>query len=104
MRPLRLMADYDCHPLWEPGADPYNVAPSSLGIPAELATALQDWADQYTATLDRWDPTASGFADESVAEAWLRRGAHFASRMRDEGYAVTYLHQGTRGRDLVAGT
>ena len=99
VRRLRLMADYGCHPLWEAGD---NIDPWSIGLPGDLAHALQAWGADYTATLKGSDPHASGFADEPAASAWLLRGAHLAARLREEGFAVDYFHDGERAPELVA--
>jgi hypothetical protein len=93
------MADYECHPLWEAGE---NIDPWSLGLPGDLAHALSAWGDDYTATLNRSDPRASGFADVPAASAWLLQGAHLAARLREEGFAVDYFHDGEHAPELVA--
>lgn len=103
MRTLRLMADYECFPLWEAGDAVGNVDPWSLDIPGELAAALSTWGDEYTATLNQEDPTASGFADEPTAPAWVLAGARLADRLRDEGVAVQYFEDGWPSKGLVAG-
>jgi hypothetical protein len=95
------MADYECYPLWE-GDGPGNVDPSSLDISGDLAVAITAWGGEYDATLDRENPAASGFADQPAAEAWLRRGAQLAARLRGEGMATDYFHDGKPASDLVA--
>jgi hypothetical protein len=95
------MADYESHPLWDAGG---NVDPWSIDLPADLADALAVWATDYTATLDPSDPPASGFADELTAKAWLVQGERLAARLRRQGYAVDYFHDGQRALDLVSHT
>ena len=87
---LRLMADYEGHPLWEVVGPPRNIDPFVLAIPDDLARALTDWADEFTATLDRDDPPASGFPDVPAREAWERRGAELADALRGQGFEVEY--------------
>lgn len=61
-RSLKLMADYECSPLWEQtetGMD--NVDPEDLPIAQGLRDALNAWAQRYDDTLDRDDPRRSGF-------------------------------------------
>jgi hypothetical protein len=99
VRRLRLMADYECHPLWAAGG---NLDPWTLGLPADLAEALSTWAADYTATLNQSDPRVSGFTDEPSARAWLAQGETLASRLRQEGFAVDYFHQDQKPGDLVA--
>lgn len=96
------MADYECYPIWDVGAATANADPASLDIPLDLATALSAWGDEYTATLNRSDPAASGFTDERVAETWLAAGAELAARLRTQGFQVVYFHDGMAPRDLVA--
>ena len=93
------MSDYECHALWD--EDGGNIDPRSLELPGDLAEALDAWADDYTATLEQSDPRVSGFADESAAEAWLQQGALTADRLRQQGFAVDYWHDGQRPLDLV---
>lgn len=48
---LRLMADYECFPLWRPeGGGDLN--PADLGLPTELTTRLLAWAEAFDSTLD----------------------------------------------------
>ncbi|GAB2657168.1 hypothetical protein GCM10009743_37240 [Kribbella swartbergensis] len=95
------MADYECYPLWESQDGLNNVDPFDLPIPGELANALTEWSDQYTATLNRSDPRSSGFTDTASAEAWLRAGAVLASQLRDHGLNIDYFHAGQAPSDLV---
>ncbi|MFE6508341.1 hypothetical protein ACFVDI_14315 [Nocardioides sp. NPDC057767] len=92
------MADYECHALWE-GRD--NIDPWTIDIPADVASSLDGWADAYTATLDKADPSTSGFKDEPEAKAWLLQGSRIASRLRRHGYAVDYFHEDQCALDLV---
>jgi hypothetical protein len=96
---IRLMADYECYPLWDQHG---NVDPFDLTITLELANALLAWAEEYTETLDRSNPPASGFVDIRAAERWLRKGARLAAQLRDQGYPVEYFHAGERPSALVA--
>jgi hypothetical protein len=99
MRRLRLMADYECHPLWDAGD---NLDPWTLALPADLAEGLSTWAADYTATLNQSDPGLSGFTDAASAGAWLKQGESLAIRLQQEGVAVDYFHQDQRAEDLVA--
>ena len=95
-RSLKVMADYGCFPIWE--ADPGrvgNVDPSSLPIGEPLCAALLSWAAVFDATLDRSDPTRSGFPAPSARAAWLRQGSRLAEALQQElgpGHSVTYWH------------
>jgi len=74
---IRLMADFDCFPLWEVRADgTRNVDPSELPISESLMVALRSWGQQYDRTLNRRDPASSGFQtkeEESTFEAEGKR-------------------------------
>jgi len=99
---LRLMADYECYPLWGSEGGLRNLNPLDLPITGDLATALTEWADEYTATMERTNPRISGFLDVAAAEAWLSAGAELANRLRQQGVDVDYIHDGQSAADLVA--
>ena len=85
MRTLKLMADYQCYPLWEasPG-EVGNINPDSLSISASLRDQLMDWADVYDSTLNMEDPAISGFASVDALEAFEAQGMRLAEQMREE--------------------
>jgi hypothetical protein len=95
MRRFRLMADYDCHPLWgTSAAEIGDVDPASLPISAELVGDLARWAADFDATLDRDDPARSGFASAQAKAAFDARGAALAERLRAElgaGWAIDHV-------------
>ncbi len=85
MRTIKLMADYQCSPLWNisPG-DYYNIDPDELPMSQGLRAKLMDWAQAFDATLNMADPLSSpGFTDEERA-LFQREGAELAKRLRDE--------------------
>lgn len=97
------MADYGCHPLWEPEPDGVtNIDPASLHVPADLSDALTAWANAYSATLNSADPRVSGFTDEAAAQSWLDQGVRLAERLADEGFTVEYRHKEAIAGALVA--
>jgi hypothetical protein len=85
---VRVMPDYDCHPLWvhhgENVGDTENVDPHDLSVSAALAEALDRWADDYDATLDRDDPVDSGFATPAAEEDFAVRGERLARCLKEE--------------------
>ena len=62
MKKIKLMADYECFPLWEILDDGVeNINPDSLSIPCSLKKSLREWAKVYDSTLNKIDPVNSGF-------------------------------------------
>jgi hypothetical protein len=100
---LRVLADYQCWALWISGPDVYdNVAPDSLPLTAELAAALDAWADEYTATLNDEDPASSGFASSDEESRFNERGRELARQVRaqlDDTWTVAYYDLGL-SRDI----
>lgn len=85
MRTLKLMADYDCWPLWEASPDVIgNVDPGGLPISQRLKDRLSLWAADYDATLDRGDPRQSGFLTPEDEVAFSARGAALAADLQAE--------------------
>lgn len=53
-RRIKVMADYDTHPLWALDDDLCgDFAPEDLGLSTELTADLNAWAEAYTSSLDR---------------------------------------------------
>lgn len=85
LRVLKLMADYQCAPLWDCGADAVgNVEPSSLPLSASLIEALTGWAARYDATLNWANPIESGFSSSAEEAAHRAEAHHLAARLRSE--------------------
>lgn len=80
---IKVMADYDCPPLWwdkgSPEVGPLD--PRTLGLPANLVAALEAWAAAYDATLDRDDPAASGFPSAAAEQAFHEQGRRLAEQV-----------------------
>ncbi len=94
MRQIKLMADYDCFPLWEesPGTVG-NIDPSDLHISEGLRRRLIEWSEEYDATLNQDDPIASGFESRSDEKMFSLRGQKLRKELEEElgpGYVVTY--------------
>lgn len=93
-RTVKIMADYECYPVWaetDTGAD--NISPEHLPLSAELAFELTAWASEFDRTLNRDDPSASGFADETHSDSFAIRGLALSQRCADElggEYRVLY--------------
>ena len=94
MRSLKLMADYECSPLWEQteaGMD--NVDPEDLPISQGLRDVLNAWAQRYDDTLDRDDPRRSGFSNAEAEVAFNADGRVLLDRLKAElgqEYTLTF--------------
>jgi hypothetical protein len=93
MRAIKLMADYQCFPLWEasPGVVG-NVDPKDLPISSLLQQKLMAWAEKFDATLNMEDPANSGFDSELAAGEFRQEGEVLAQRLQEElgtAYVVT---------------
>jgi hypothetical protein len=90
---IKLMADYDCYPLWHGGGDQIgNIDPRTLPISTALVEALRDWAAEYDSRLDRKDGSVS--VTPEAEEAFDRTGIELARRLRQElgaGWDVVYF-------------
>ena len=65
-RKFKLMADYECWPVWETtGGEFCNLDPQLLGLSDALVNRIEAWADLYDATLQSDDPAASDFTNET---------------------------------------
>jgi hypothetical protein len=84
-RKIKLMADYECWPLWEasPGVVD-NIDPSSLPISDSLRYELRNWAREFDATLNWADPASSGFPNETAEREFRIAGVEIARRLQQE--------------------
>lgn len=83
---IKVMADYECHPLWLTGNDLGDVAPddSRLNLSPRLVQQLTEWAEEFDQTLDYDDPIASGFATHEAKVKFAETGASIASDLAQE--------------------
>lgn len=103
---IKIMPDYDSHPLWNQDEDPswdYNISPDLLPLSEGLRKRLADWAARFDATLDRGDPRHSSFKTEKHEAVFVREGREIARALRAEMPAVrwTYFDIGTGNTELV---
>lgn len=92
MREIKLMADYQCFPLWEasPGIVG-NIDPASLPISLGLKNLLHEWSGEYDATLNLEDPALSGFCSDAAHAEFQRKGQFLAAALQaelGEGYRI----------------
>ena len=95
MRKIKLMADYDCYPLWEIFSDGMeNIAPSSLLLPKSLAVKLDLWGEKYDKTMNQEDPSTSGFGSNHSLAAFEIEGKALYGELKQElgdDFIVTYF-------------
>ncbi|RBB31702.1 hypothetical protein DPV79_40645 [Burkholderia reimsis] len=85
MRKIKVMADYQCHPLWDMSPGMYgDIDPNTLPISVELKQRLTDWAREFDETLDMVDPAKSGFKSEEAVAAFKSRGVQLADQLQKE--------------------
>ncbi len=84
MRLLKLMADYECFPLWELSENVGNVDPDSLQISARLKADLMAWAELFDKTLNYDDPVRSGFSSTDEEDRFKEQGRLLGERLQAE--------------------
>ena len=84
VRRIKLMADYQCFPLWEYEEDgARDVDPESLPISPALKKDLIDWAERLDSSLDWSDPGGTVWPP-GFWTGFNERGAELAKRLQEE--------------------
>lgn len=95
MKSIKLMADYQCHPVWNMLPGEYgDINPDDLPISKSLKDRLHAWARVFDATLNMDYPPDSGFKSDEAEVGFKREGHQLAEQLKDElgsAYTVT-LH------------
>lgn len=84
---LKVMADYQCWPLWREDIID-NVDPASLPISDALRLQLLGWAQKFEETLVWDDPLSSKFASPEAESAFEAEGRELTARLQQELNAV----------------
>jgi hypothetical protein len=85
VRIIKLMADYDCFPLWEASPGQVgNIDPAQLPISPELRLKLGVWAANFDATLNRDNPAQSGFRNAEMQSEFKRAGDEIGQQLKRE--------------------
>lgn len=85
MRKIKVMADYQCHPLWDMSPGMYgDVDPNTLPISMELKRQFADWAQMFDETLDMSDPASSGFKSAESKTDFKAKGSELAEQLQKE--------------------
>lgn len=95
---IKVMADYDCHPLWALDEEVYgDIAPGEMNLSPELIGDLEAWAEAYTASLNRDDPANSLWIEEQH-RAHEKAGRPLAVRLaRERPDLMVYVLDGSIG-------
>ena len=87
---IKLMADYDCWPLWWAGEhDPGNIDPATLPLSSQTLARLERWSDTFDTTLNLSDPCASGFPTPAALAAFEQEGAALWLQLRTDWPQIT---------------
>lgn len=93
MKAIKLMADYQCHPLWDMTIGEYrDIDPADLPLSDGLKRQLTEWARRYDETLNMESPQDSGFKSEELETEFRVEGHRLAQCLREElgpTFAVT---------------
>jgi hypothetical protein len=85
MKSIKLMADYQCHPLWNMSPGEYgDINPDDLPISQGLKDQLHAWARVFDTTLNMDYPPDSGFESEEAETEFRRAGYRMAEQLRAE--------------------
>jgi hypothetical protein len=103
MRIIKLMADYQCYPLWEASPGQVgNIDPASLPISPDLVIRLTEWARLYDANLKLDDPARSGFKSHEERLEFIEIGHRLAKDLQAElGTEYLIVEKKTSGSKLL---
>lgn len=94
MKKIKLMADYECYPLWiDSDNEVGNIDPDSLLISDSLKNELNKWSDDYDKTLNSDNPLESGFKTINEEIAFKEKGKYLQEKLQIElgnNYDVIY--------------
>ncbi|NTY38015.1 hypothetical protein [Burkholderia diffusa] len=80
MKELKVMADCQCHPVWDMSPEMYgDIDPNALSISDGLKRRLADWAGEFDEALNMEDPENSGFRSVEAATVFKEQGGGLQS-------------------------
>jgi hypothetical protein len=95
---IKVMADYDCHPLWALDEDVYgDIAPEKLNLSPELTHDLNVWAEAYSSSLNREDPSQSLWSDAQFASHAAEARPLAVRLARERSDLMVYVLEGEIG-------
>lgn len=80
---IKVMADYQCWPLWNLSGSYHNIAPGDLDLSDELVDDLLRWAVDFDSSLNADNPAESLWTDAEFL-AHEVRGRQLAERLKAE--------------------
>ncbi|MFN7414967.1 MAG: hypothetical protein ACK5RT_13885 [Dolichospermum sp.] len=97
---IKLMADYECYPLWWAGSDKVgDIDPETMPLSERTISRLEKWADIYDAKLNWEDPNSSGFPTLEAKAAFEQEGISLWKQLQKElapNYEVIYFSEQLR--------
>jgi len=93
LKRIKLMAHYECYPLWHMDGEVGDIDPMTLSLSSETRSDLHAWAAMYDDTLDWDDPAQSGFKFPEDADRFERKGLELWQTLQVElsgEYEVVY--------------
>ena len=95
MQRIKLMADFDCYPLWDMD-DGGDIDPTDLPLSEGTIERLLNWQNIYDGIIDWDDPASAGFASKQEEIAFEREGISLWQKVQKElgdDYQVFYKSQ-----------
>lgn len=97
---IKLMADYECYPLWWASSGKAgDIDPETMPLSEETVSRLGKWADIYDAKLNWEDPNSSGFPTLEAKAAFEQEGISLWKQLQKElapDYEVIYFSEQLR--------
>lgn len=82
---IKIMPDYECSPLWLIGKGVVeNVSTNELNLSEPLRERISIWQKKYDETLNRHNPSVSGFINKSDEEGFEAEGREIWKQMVNE--------------------
>jgi len=95
MQRIKLMADFDCYPLWDMD-DGGDIDPTDLPLSEGTIELLLNWQNIYDGIIDWDDPASAGFASEKEKMVFEREGISLWKKIQKElgdEYEIVYFSQ-----------
>jgi hypothetical protein len=94
---IKLMADYECYPLWWASSDKVgDIDPETMPLTEETISRLEKWTDIYNATLNWQDPGNSPDLSPEAEAAFEQEGISLWKQLQKElapDYEVIYFSE-----------